>query len=194
MIKRIIFLIAAVSLVLTSCSSNEQPVAEGELGIVKSRIAVGDDNSLAAMPVYATTQPGESVRLDRAFENAPPMIPHTTEGFFPITIKSNLCLSCHMPDKAEAVKAIPLPLTHFADLRPEIIADSDGKLISDANPNVVSVVSSSALNNAYFNCSQCHVPQADVTVDIENRFTPEFRDIIGNRRSNLSETVREGVK
>jgi len=49
-------------------------------------------------------------------------------------------------------------------------------------------------NNAFFNCSQCHVPQAEVTVDISNVFDPEYRSDRDKSRSNLKDKMEEGVR
>ncbi len=63
-----------------------------------------------------------------------------------------------------------------------------------AENDEVGLERSDKLNNSYFNCSQCHVPQTDIKVDIENLFTPEFREEFGLEKSNLNKTVNEGLK
>ena len=50
------------------------------------------------------------------------------------------------------------------------------------------------LNSAQFNCTQCHAPQAEISVDISNIFVPDFRDGSSNEKSNLSDNMDEGVK
>ena len=50
------------------------------------------------------------------------------------------------------------------------------------------------MNMAYYNCSQCHVPQTEITAHIENHFTPEFRDEFGLEKSNLEKNLEEGIK
>jgi cytochrome c-type protein NapB len=49
------------------------------------------------------------------------------------------------------------------------------------------------LNTAYYNCSQCHAPQADVSIDIKNLFTREFREQFGIKESNLQDNIGDGV-
>ena len=49
-------------------------------------------------------------------------------------------------------------------------------------------------NNALFNCSQCHVPQAKVKVEIPNVFYPEYRSSDHHARSNLKDKMGEGVR
>ena len=62
---------------------------------------------------YLKNAAGSGVRLKRGFQDAPPMIPHDTEGMLPITRKNNACLGCHMPDVAKSMNATPIPKTHF---------------------------------------------------------------------------------
>ena len=183
--------------VLFSCGQTEntqmkQQVSEDELGIITA--SVFSDNTLEkSFSDYPTSDPGESERIERAFENAPPMIPHNTEGFFPITIKNNICLTCHMPDLAVATGAIPLPETHFTSMRPNIV-EVDGKYVVAEGSNLTRTKTPNTLSHAYFSCNQCHVPQANITVDIENLFTPQFRQLLNKEKSNLYENVGEGVE
>lgn len=92
---------------------------------------------------YTTVAPGSSDNLDRAFLNAPPQIPHSTEGLLPIKKESNACVACHLPAVAAAVNATSIPDSHMKG---------------------------DDLSNARFNCSQCHVPQANVPIVVDNTF------------------------
>ncbi len=47
------------------------------------------------MTQYRTAPAGTSTKFARAYENAPPMIPHDIEGMLPITIDNNQCATCH---------------------------------------------------------------------------------------------------
>ena len=104
---------------------------------------------------------------------------------------NNICLSCHLPEKAEEVGAVVLPKTHFMNLRPEM-KEKDGVLYF-ADEQTVTKEDLDHYNAAYFNCSQCHAPQANVRVDIENLFTPEFRNEFGLEASDLNKRIDEGV-
>ncbi len=193
-------LIPVLLIFLVSCQQADNTkqtesklIADEELGIITA--SVFSENTLTpAKPVYSTTAPGESQKIERAFENAPPMIPHNTEGFFPITIDKNICLTCHMPALAEAAKSIPLPETHFTSLRPQIEKEGDLYHLYDLDNQVVKSKTPDVLSHAYFSCNQCHVPLAEVTVDIENLFTPEFREMLSKSSSTLSDNVSEGVR
>ncbi len=172
-------------------NKNEGYIEEDKLGLIDASVK-SEETNLKEKADYANLQPGKAETIDRAFENAPPLIPHTTIGFFPIKMKNNICFSCHLPDKIEKSGAVAIPATHFTSLRPEMV-EVDGILQFEEEEDV-HIQELDTTNFAYFNCSQCHVPQTDVTVDIENLFTPEFREEFGLEKSDLSEKLIEGVE
>ena len=142
------------------------------------------------MTNYSTNAPGTSERYDRSFENAPPMIPHSTEGLVPIKKDLNMCLTCHLPAVAIALKSTPIPESHFTEYRPVIDpedVDRTDKLIHEENLN-------GQLDQARYNCTLCHAPQANTTIVIDNIFTPEFRAEQDKINSNLHENSSEGIK
>lgn len=79
------------------------------------------------------TYPRRGKSIERTFVHQPPLIPHRAD--YPINSKKNSCMNCHSPAKATRMKATAIDPSHM-------LADSK-------------------LNNQYYNCSQCHVPQAD---------------------------------
>ena len=92
----------------------------------------------------APIYPKRGKSIERTFVHQPPMIPHKAE--YPITLKKNGCLSCHSPAKAKRMKATQIDPSH---------------LLADAK-----------LNNEYYNCTQCHTPQAEnKTQLVENDFS-----------------------
>lgn len=190
-------LIPLLLIVFISCgkTGDEQinkPVSEDELGMITA--SVFSDNTLEkGVAEFPVDSPGQSQRIERAFENAPPMIPHNTEGFFPITFEKNICLSCHLPALAAVTGAIPLPETHFTSLRPTMV-EVDGVYKMHEGSSMTRTKTPDAISNAYFSCNQCHVPQAKISVDIENLFTPEFRKLLNKDRSTLYKQVGEGVE
>lgn len=125
-------------------------------------------------PEYAPKPPpGASKKYKRAYENAPPQIPHSTEGLLPITKENNACLGCHMPEVAKAVKATPIPPTHFVNFR-------TGQKLDH-------------LYQGRYNCTQCHAPQLDVQPLVKNEFKPDYRDPKAKQKSKLIENINEGV-
>lgn len=183
-----------VALAISSCHSNKNDTSyidEDKLGIIYADVNSAD-TELPHMAGFAKATPGVAGTLDRSFENAPPLIPHNTDGFFPIKIDNNICFTCHLPDKAKESGATSMPKTHFTNLRPHM-TEKDGKLVFEETKELTQEDLKEP-NNAYFNCSQCHVPQAEVSVDIENLFTPEFRNEFNLHESNLKDRLNEGIE
>lgn len=120
---------------------------------------------------------GENVKIERAFENSPPLIPHDITGFLPIVRPGtdNMCMECHMPEEAVASGATPIPKSHLVDL-------DTGK---DLGGNI---------DGSRVNCMQCHVIQTKVSPAVENLFKGEFRDKKSRYRSNLIDILNEGVE
>ena len=106
-----------------------------------------------------------------------------------------------MPDVAKGVGATPIPVSHFTSFRPETKLDKSGKIVKDgkvvnntADVKIAKFRKQKDLNMARFNCSQCHVPQANVKPLVENTFKPEFSDPALKGKSNLIDVINEGVK
>ncbi|MDH5682828.1 MAG: nitrate reductase cytochrome c-type subunit, partial [Spirochaetota bacterium] len=100
-------------------------VSDKSLGLRKTSV-FDEKGTTTPGAKYSKTGPGQSKKIARSFENAPPMIPHSTENFLPITKGNNMCLQCHMPAMAKATKATPIPKSHLYDLRKK--RDQAGKL------------------------------------------------------------------
>lgn len=189
--NRYLFIIP-LAVILIGCSHKKANdiIEDKQLGIIDADVK-SEDTNLKSMARYVDSKPGESEKIERSFENAPPLIPHTTIGFFPIKKDNNICLSCHLPEKAKETGAVELPATHFTDLRPAMI-EVDGVLEFEDESNI-HMQKLDEPNHAYYNCSQCHVPQTQVTINIENLFTPEFREEHGLEKSNLNDNLEEGI-
>ena len=168
----------------------ETKIDEDKLGFIDADLD-SDETNFKMKADFNVDKPKAGNTIERAFENAPPMIPHTTAGFFPIKIDNNICLSCHMPDKVKESGAREISKTHFQSWRPQL--KEENGTYSNPDDKEVYVETMDKLNNAYFHCSQCHVPQANVTINIENLFTREFRETFGIKESNLKEKVNEGI-
>ena len=167
-------LIAAATLtaiIATGCAMSSS-ISEESLGLRKTDLYT-ENTTIGDKTSYSTVAAGESKVYDRAFENAPPMIPHEVEDMLPITIDNNSCLGCHDPLVAPSVNATPVPKSHLFDMRKE---------------KVLTTVS-----YARYNCTQCHAPQSNNEPLVENTFKPEFRSKNGMHRSNLLDNLNEGV-
>lgn len=147
---------------------------DSEIGIRK--LSVKDESNITLRDInYSAEAAGLSTRFERAFENAPPFIPHDLEGLLPITTDLNMCTTCHLPEFAEDAGSTPVPKSHLVDLRSGV--DNGG-----------------VLDGSRYDCVQCHAPQAKVALTIENNFKPEFRYKDANSTSNLIDILNEGVK
>lgn len=199
------------ALLLANCSSKERAAAEPKaeaaaptvteesLGLRKTDL-YSEKSTVAEKTEYGSAAPGTSERFERAFVNAPPMIPHSVEGLLPITTNSNQCVSCHMPEVAPVMNATPIPASHFASFRPVTQVDDAGNVIKEGQKitntsDIVTVVHNlDTLSSARYNCSQCHAPQSTGDVLVENRFNPDFGDDRLKKSSNLLDTLNEGVE
>ena len=159
---------------------NKSKLADGkeakDLNILRSANDVMDEEEVKLADInWTKPAAGEAQRYERSFENAPPMIPHDLEGLIPITADNNMCVTCHMPEVAKDVGATPIPKSHLYSIRNK--KDLEGKLSDDR-----------------FNCTTCHVPQANVEAKFKNNFKPEYRDANSSQHSNLLDVLNEGVR
>jgi len=184
---------------------NKKVVDETVLGLRKTTLF--DEDVAPADVKYDRPAPGTAPRFQRAYVNAPPMIPHSVEGLLPITQKNNQCLGCHMPEVAKGVGATPIPKSHFTNYRPTTVY-KNGELIKEGkkvgiakgdmgNVGDIKIAKAKKLNHLYqgrFNCSQCHAPQANVQTAVANTFQPDGLTGDLKSSSNLVDVIDEGVK
>ena len=197
--SKITLLVAtATTLLVIGCTANKT-VSEESLGLRTTNI-YSENTTTADKTMYSKAAAGTSKKIKRAFENAPPMIPHDIEGMLPITIDNNMCKSCHV-DSAPYDTSIPAaPASHYTDYRPSTSLAADGKITKEGK----SVINTSdfktvakpleTLSGTRFNCSQCHTPQSNSKMVPKNTFEGEFRSEGLNSKSNLIDTINEGVK
>ncbi|HQQ76444.1 MAG TPA: nitrate reductase cytochrome c-type subunit [Thermoanaerobaculia bacterium] len=159
-------LLAAIfTAALTACASPSSPskkissvssappvgVSDASLGLEKTAVT----GVPAPKPFdYVTKDPGDGKVLPRPFASAPPLIPHTVDGLLPITRADNGCVTCHAVDKAEPGGPVPIPASHYVDLRN------------------APTVKRAEIAGSRFVCTACHVPQASVKPLVANGFTP----------------------
>jgi len=185
---------------------NKKVVDETVLGLRKKSLFT-EDNVAPAELKEDRPAPGTAPRFERAYVNAPPMIPHSVEGLLPITKDNNQCLGCHMPDVAKGVGATPIPPTHFTNYRPTTVL-KDGELVKEGkkvgiqkgdmgNVGDIKLAKVKKLDHLYqgrFNCSQCHAPQANVKTAVANTFKPDGLTDEFKTKSNLADMMDDGVK
>ncbi len=180
MIKKklgMLMLVPVAGISIFACATaSEKAISSEELSYRNVPLTV----NTAPPPVeFPKEPPGEAKRFTRAYENAPPMIPHSVEGLLPITKDNNACLGCHMPDVAKDTGATPISPTHFIDF----FRLPEGKIVKLQD-----------LDPARFNCSQCHAPQAKTKPLVKNIFKPDYRDPSTKEKTKLYKNLLEGVK
>lgn len=182
---------------------NRNTVSEAALGLRKTDL-YSEDTTSGDQADYDRPSPGSSTRFERAYKDAPPMIPHSVEGLLPITKMNNQCLGCHLPEVAPSVGSTPIPSSHFTNYRP-IVAINDGYLVQDGkvmgydinNTSDIKLAKARKGDTIYqgrFNCTQCHAPQSKMETSVANTFTPDFKDDSNKEHSSLADVMNEGVE
>ncbi len=176
----------------------KKEVTELALGLRKTDL-YSESDATPNVTDYSRPAAGSSQRFERAFENAPPMIPHDIEGMLPITTGNNSCTGCHMPDVAASMNATPIPKSHFASFRPDTKIGAkgevikEGKAVNNTSDFKTVVHKLDKMSNARYNCSQCHAPQSKGGTAVANTFQGAF-SADGKGSSNLLDVINDGVK
>jgi len=185
---------------------NKKEVSELILGLRQTDLYSEKAETAPVKTDYSRPAPGSSTRFERAYVNAPPMIPHSVEGLLPIKQNNNQCIGCHMPDAAKAMGATPIPTSHFTNYRPTTVY-KNGELVKEGktvgmkgqlgNVSDIKLAKVKKLNHLYqgrFNCSQCHAPQSKVDTVVGNTFQSDGLTDELKGKSNLIDVINEGVK
>lgn len=146
--KKTVISIALVTLVaaVIGCSTTTGPVS-------MRGTAVSAADTAPEVKTYSQKVPavGGQQLLARAWEKAPPLVPHSIEKYVPLTMDDNGCLECHVTEELRGQKMPKMSLSHFSTTFKE----------SDGSP---------AVDMSRFQCDSCHVPQVDAKPLVENRF------------------------
>lgn len=148
-------LLALVAAFLAACAVSGSKLSDSQMGF--RHIDLLDESNVTLKDINYTKEPaGMAKRFDRSFENAPPFIPHDTEGLVPITKDLNMCVTCHMPEFAKDSGATPIPASHLYDIRNK--KDLAGQL-----------------DDERYVCTTCHVEQqSGITQLVGNKFKPRI--------------------
>ena len=186
---------------------NKKVVTEEALGLRKTDLYSEESETTGVKTDYSRPAPGSSTKFERAYVNAPPMIPHSVDGLLPIQQNNNQCLGCHMPEVAPAVKATPIPVSHFTNYRPKTVL-KDGELLKEGkkvgiqkgdmgNVSDIKIAKAKKMDKLYqgrFNCTQCHAPQSKTDTVVGNTFQSDGLNDNLKGHSNLADAMNEGVK
>ena len=147
-VQTIAKLILACGLVVLGAQTMTS-VAQAQEGPVKLQGLRGGTPVNQDNPPAASHQERDHAVGDRDFVQQPPLIPHNTQGY-QITKNFNKCMDCHAWGKTKASGATKVSVTHFRT--------GTGTELDNISPR------------RYF-CTQCHVPQTDAKVLVDNTFT-----------------------
>lgn len=103
----------------------------------------GEAISQPGINTYPASPPGQAKKLERPYQGAPPLIPHSLEGLG-ITRSGNDCLACHS-EGIEIEKghiATKVPPSHYVN-------EYTGQQMKEQ------------VTGVRYNCLQCHVPQSE---------------------------------
>lgn len=182
---------------------NRNSVSEMALGLRKTDLYSEDTTTHGSKADYDRPSPGSSTRFERAYKDAPPMIPHSVEGLLPITKMNNQCLGCHMPEVAPSIGSTAIPPTHFTNYRPYTTMKGDmvlkeGQILGSNLANTADIVvaeaeTSETLYQGRFNCTQCHAPQSKMKTSVANTFRPDYGDDAHKAHSSLVDHMNDGI-
>ncbi|WP_457743885.1 nitrate reductase cytochrome c-type subunit [Sulfurimonas sp.] len=160
-----------------------------------------NDDMVPPSVVYHSAAPGTAKKIKRAYQDAPPMIPHDTTGMLPISKGNNQCLLCHMPKEAAemGMGATPIPISHFTNFRPKTEIEGteilkNGRVIKNGSSETlrnVSIKVNKKENKLYpgrFNCTQCHAPQSTNKLVDKNHFKPLYTAPNGASKSSWNQS------
>jgi len=202
-ISKITLGLVTASMLFVGCGNDATPakkevvkptISEESLGLRKVSLFEEDKAVAPRKTAYSTAYAGGSQKINRAFQDAPPMIPHDTTGMLPIKINDNQCKGCHMPDVASSMGATPIPPSHFTNFRPSSSYAVKGINTSSEKQAHISIKKVNKLVGARFNCSQCHAPQSDTPLAVKNNFKPQYIDKDGAHKSRWNgDRMLEGL-
>jgi cytochrome c-type protein NapB len=76
---------------LLMAANNTKNIDEDSIGLRKVEL-LSEDKAAPSETKYGTSAPMSGYKIERAYQNAPPMIPHDVEGMLEITQDNNMCV------------------------------------------------------------------------------------------------------
>ncbi|MBS9778689.1 MAG: nitrate reductase cytochrome c-type subunit [Campylobacteraceae bacterium] len=197
MLKNSLLSAMVVSAMFSLACADTKVITEEELGYRNSNL-YEENLTIKGNVDYSKKEPGESTRIARSYENAPPLIPHSVKDYLPIKKDMNMCIECHAPAVAKDVGAIPTPKSHLVSYRPvtqykDGVLKKEGKEYKNTADIQTTAHDRKGISMDRFNCSLCHVPQSNNAPLVKNEFEAEFRSKKDMNSSNLADILNEGV-
>lgn len=174
-------------------AANTKSVDENSIGLRKVEL-LSEDKAAPSETKYGTSAPMSGYKIDRAYQNAPPMIPHDVEGLLEITPDNNACIGCHEAAVAPTMNATPIPPSHYTNFRPKVKLEGDNFIKgADNMKNETSVKRMETLSTARFNCTACHAPQSTGELAVENTFKANYTRKDGKSHSTWNEVMTKDL-
>lgn len=132
-------------------------IASGTFAAIEPTKSVPEDkiDTLRLAPINVEPTPpmmqkviNADVKEVRNYPMQPPVIPHKIDGY-QLDLKVNKCMACHDRNRVGASQAPMVSVTHYMD--------RENNFLASLSPR------------RYF-CTQCHVPQLDAKLLVENDF------------------------
>ncbi len=174
-------------------AANTKSVDENSIGLRKVEL-LSEDKAAPSETKYGTSAPMSGYKIDRAYQNAPPMIPHDVEGLLEITPDNNACIGCHEAAVAPTMNATPIPPSHYTNFRPKVKLEGDNFIKgADNMKNETSIKKIETISSARFNCTACHAPQSTGELAVENTFKPTYTRKDGKSHSTWNEVMDKNL-
>ena len=182
-----------VATTILFAANEPKTVTEDSLGLRKVDI-YSEDKAAPAETKYGTSAPMSGYKIERAYQNAPPMIPHDVDGMLDITPQNNACIGCHDAAVAESMGATSIPKSHYIDFRPQHKLEGDTfTKTTDDMKNEVSIKPIETISHSRFNCTACHAPQSTGGLAVENTFKANFTRKDGSSKSTWNEVLTDDL-
>ena len=183
-----------VATTILFAANEPKTVTEDSLGLRKVDI-YSEDKAAPDETKYGTSQPMSGYKIERAYQNAPPMIPHDVEGMLEITPDNNMCIGCHDVSVAASMNATPIGKSHNIDFRPKNTIQSDGSFVKEVDnmKNETSIKQTDTMSNARYNCTTCHAPQSTGDLAVENTFEANYTREDGKSHSTWHEVLTDDL-
>ena len=168
-------------------------IDDDSIGLRKVEL-LSEDKAAPAETKYGTSAPTSGYKIERAYQNAPPMIPHDVEGLLEITPDNNACIGCHEAAVAPSMNATPIPKSHYINFRPKDKLEGDNFIKgADNMKNEVSIKPIDTISSARFNCTACHAPQTTGELAVENTFKPTYTRKDGKEKSTWDQVLTDDL-
>ena len=145
--------ILSLAAIITACATADKS-SQAALDELNNGESVFDTPT-PTVYTYSNAKPGYNDRLDTAWEDLPPQVPHQVEEFLPVVMSDNQCLDCH-----DVPKYIGKPVNTDRTIKNKSPMSKEHYASNDLED----------VSGARFNCTQCHVPLSNAPALVDNTY------------------------